>query len=48
MKREFIDDILDPDYNFDFEDNSSEYVETTCLNCWFTEKVLDFIYDECS
>lgn len=48
MKREFIDDILDPDYNFDLEDDTGEDVETTCLNCGFTEKVPDFIYSECS
>lgn len=50
MKRELIDDILDPNFNFDdvFYDDSSEYIETTCLNCGFTENVPDFIYDEMS
>ena len=46
LKREFIDDILDPDFN---EYNIPNLdIETTCLNCGFTEKVPDFIYDEMS
>ena len=50
MKRELIDDILDPEFNFEdslYED-TSEDIKTTCLHCGFTEKVPDFIYDECS
>ncbi len=46
MKRELIDDILDPNFNFD--DIPSKDIETTCLKCGFTEKVPDFIYDEMS
>ena len=47
-KRELIDDILDPNYNFDdFNDISSD-IDTTCLSCGQTDKVPDFIYDECS
>lgn len=50
FKRNLIDDIFDPAFNFDdvFCDNSSEYIDTTCLNCGFTENVPDFIYDEMS
>ena len=41
LKREFIDDILDPDFNFDevFYSNTSEDIESTCLKCGFTEKM---------
>lgn len=52
MKREIIDDILDPDYHFEFEDDnydySSDYVDSICLNCGKTDSVPDFIYNECS
>lgn len=47
-KRELIDDILDPNYQFDFDDYSGGDIETICLNCGYTEKVPDFIYDEFS
>ena len=50
MKRELIDDILDPSFNFDeddYEDTNTD-VETICLNCGYTEHVPDFIYGECS
>ena len=52
MKRDVIDDILDPNYKFEFDDDnydySSDYVDSICLNCGKTDKVPDFIYDECS
>lgn len=48
MKREIIDDILDPNFVFKFEDYKNEDIDTTCLHCGFTEKVPDFIYDEFS
>lgn len=48
MKRELIDDILDPNYQFDFGNDIGGDIETICLNCGFTERVPDFIYDECS
>lgn len=50
MKREFIDDILDPNFNFDevFDENKSEDIQSTCLNCGYTEYIPNFIYDECS
>ncbi len=48
MKNEFIDDILDPDFEFDFDNDTSSDIETTCLHCGFTELVPDFIYDEMS
>lgn len=35
-------------FNFNFDVNLNEDIETTCLNCGFTEKVPDFIYDEMS
>lgn len=35
-------------FNDTFFDLSSEDIETTCLNCGFTERVPDFIYDEMS
>ena len=35
-------------FEFDFEDNGGSDIETICLNCGYTEKVPDFIYDEMS
>lgn len=54
MKRRFFimnkntndDNIFFDDFNF--EDNGGTDIETTCLNCGYTEKVPDFIYDEMS
>lgn len=52
MKRELIDDILDPNCKFEFEndnyDYSNDYIDSICLNCGKTDKVPNFIYDECS
>lgn len=50
MKREIIDDILDPNFDFDeiFYTNDNEDIQSTCLNCGYTEYIPDFIYDECS
>lgn len=50
MKHELIDNILNPNFNFDENDyeDTSTAVETTCLNCGYTEHVPDFIYGECS
>lgn len=50
-KRELIDDILDPNYNFDDEYNpdahySDDDIKTKCLKCGFEENVPSFIYDE--
>ncbi len=45
-KRELIDDILDPNYNFEDVDYSDNDVKTKCLRCGFEENVPDFIYDE--
>ena len=42
-KRELIDDILDPNYNFTSND---EDILTKCLKCGYEEPVPDFIYDE--
>ena len=44
-KRELIDDILDPNYNFDDEQHEEEII-TKCLKCGFEEPVPSFIYDE--
>ena len=53
-KRELIDDILDPNYNFENVDYdhdpdahySDNDIKTKCLKCGFEENVPDFIYDE--
>ena len=45
LKREFIDDILDPNFNEYNIPNSD--IETTCLNCGFTEKVPDLYCSKC-
>lgn len=50
MKNDLTNNIDDFEFDFDessYNDTSSDIV-TTCLNCGFTEKVPDFIYDECS
>ena len=44
-KREIIDDILDPNYNFE-DDFDDEDIITKCLKCGFEEPVPSFIYDE--
>ena len=46
-KRELIDDILDPNYNFE-DDFDDEDIITKCLLCGFEEPVPNFIYDEFS
>ena len=46
MDKQIMDDEIDP-----FELNEDDFgsdIETICLNCGFTEKVPDFIYDEMS
>ena len=49
-KRELIDDILDPNYNFEDTNPNAHYsdndIKTKCLRCGFEENVPDFIYDE--
>lgn len=35
-------------FEFDFNDDENSDIETICLNCGYTEKVPDFIYDEMS
>lgn len=50
MKSDLTNDLDDFEFDFDessYSDTNSD-IETTCLNCGFTEKVPDFIYDECS
>ena len=49
MKENFFDD-LEPEFDFDelIGLNDNDNIETTCLNCRFTENVPSFIYDECS
>ena len=48
MKRkiELIDDILDPNFNFEEYDNDDEEVLTKCLKCGFEEPVPGIIYEE--
>lgn len=45
-KREIIDDILDPNFNFEDTNQDDEEILTKCLKCGFEEPVPDFIYDE--
>lgn len=45
-KRELIDDILDPNYNFEDDDGPDEEILTKCLRCGFEEPVPSFIYDD--
>lgn len=45
-KRELIDDILDPNFNFDDDNIKDEEILTKCLKCGFEEPVPSFIYDE--
>lgn len=44
-KRELIDDILDPFYNFE-DDTPEEFIATKCLKCGFEDSVPSSIYDE--
>ena len=45
-KRELTDDILDPNYNFDYDDDSDKEILTKCLKCGFEEPVPSLIYEE--
>lgn len=45
-KRELIDDILDPNFNFEKDNDTDEEILTKCLKCGFEEPVPSFIYDE--
>lgn len=45
-KRELIDDILDPNFNFDDDNDTDDEILTKCLKCGFEEPVPSFIYDE--
>lgn len=47
MNKEKIKNEIDF-LKFDFDDNENSDIETICLNCGYTEKVPDFIYDEMS
>ena len=47
VDKEMIENEIDF-INFNFEDDTGSDIETTCLNCGYTEKVPDFIYDEMS
>ena len=42
--------IIDPNFNFDevFYSNEKNDIQSTCLNCGYTENISDFIYDEMS
>ena len=46
-KRELIDDLLDPNFDFNYEDDdSNEEILTKCLKCGFEEPVPSLIYEE--
>lgn len=45
-KRELIDDILDPNYNFEDNDETEDEILTKCLKCGFEEPVPSLIYEE--
>ena len=46
-KRELIDDLLDPNFDFNYEDDDSdEEILTKCLKCGFEEPVPSLIYEE--
>ena len=44
-KRKIIDDILDPNFDFDYDDEDEEIL-TKCLKCGFEEPVPSLIYEE--
>lgn len=48
MERKITDDILDPIYNFQFDDEnydySGDYIDSICLNCGKIGNVPNFIY----
>lgn len=45
-KRELIDDILDPNFNFEEDNDTVEEILTKCLKCGFEEPVPSLIYEE--
>lgn len=45
-KRELIDDILDPNYNFEDNNDEEDEILTKCLKCGFEEPVPSLIYEE--
>lgn len=45
-KRELIDDILDPNFNFEEDNDIDEEILTKCLKCGFEEPVPSLIYEE--
>lgn len=45
-KRELIDDILDPNFNFEKDNDTDEEILTKCLKCGFEEPVPSLIYEE--
>lgn len=45
-KRELIDDILDPNYDFYDDNEPDKEISTKCLKCGFEEPVPSYIYDE--
>ena len=45
-KRELIDDILDPNYNFEDNNDEEDEILTKCLKCGFEESVPSLIYEE--
>lgn len=45
-KKELIDNILDPNFNFEEDNDIDDEILTKCLKCGFEEPVPSFIYDE--
>ena len=45
-KRKLIDDILDPNFNFEDDNDNDEEILTKCLKCGFEEPVPSIIYEE--
>lgn len=45
-KRELIDDILDPNFNFEDDNDTDDEILTKCLKCGFEEPVPSIIYEE--
>ena len=45
-KRELIDDILDPNFNFEEDNDTDKEILTKCLKCGFEEPVPSLIYEE--
>lgn len=45
-KRKLIDDLLNPNFDFDYDVDSNEEILTSCLKCSFEKSVPSLIYEE--